>query len=183
MKMIAVIDTETNWQDEVMSIGVVIANPKDLTPVDSRYYLVSPECTKGGMYSHALYTCKISKLGLRKEVLLDLISFLESYHVSSIFAYNAYFDYSHLKELSSYDWYDILKIAAYKQTNHKITDSMDCCRTGRLKRNYGVEAITCLLLEEDYHESHNGLLDAIDELRIMYLLGHSLDVYEKAKIN
>lgn len=183
MNYFAVIDTETNWHDQVMSIGVVIANETDMTPIDSRYYLISPECTKPGMYSHALNICKISKIGLRKDILLDLIDFLERYHITSIFAYNAGFDYSHLKELSSYDWYDILKIAAYKQTNHKIVNQF-CCKTGRLKSHYGVEAILQLLMEDpSYNETHNGLLDAIDELKIMYYLGHSLDVYEKAKIN
>ena len=32
----AVIDTETNWNDEVMSIGVLIANSKNFNRTDSR---------------------------------------------------------------------------------------------------------------------------------------------------
>lgn len=45
MEYIAVIDTETNWNDEVMSIGVVIANQK-YKMMDSRYYIISPAYKK-----------------------------------------------------------------------------------------------------------------------------------------
>lgn len=179
----AVIDTETTWRDELMSIGVVIADEKDMKPVDSRYYIISPECTHSAMYSSALYICHVSKLDVRKEIMLDCISFLERYRITSIFAYNAGFDCHHMPELSSYDWYDILKIAAYKQYNHKITEEMPCCKTGRLKSNYGVQAISRMLMENsNFQEKHNGLTDAIDELRIMYLLGIPIEQYEVAKI-
>ena len=46
----AVIDTETNWADQVMSIGAVVADCTTFSPIDVRYYILTPEFTIGGMY-------------------------------------------------------------------------------------------------------------------------------------
>lgn len=43
----AVIDTETNWNDEVMSIGIMIANSDNFKRIDSRYYILSQEASIG----------------------------------------------------------------------------------------------------------------------------------------
>ena len=40
MGKFAVIDTETNWSDQVMSIGIVIADEITFSPVDIRYYAI-----------------------------------------------------------------------------------------------------------------------------------------------
>ena len=54
----------------------------------------------------------------------------------------------------------------------------DCCSTGRLKRGYGVEAMLRLLSRNrTYRETHNAFFDAMDELKIMALLGHDLSRY------
>lgn len=45
----AVIDTETNWSDEVMSTGLVIAEAKSMKRIDSLYYIIDPEYRVGGM--------------------------------------------------------------------------------------------------------------------------------------
>ena len=50
----AVIDTETNWNDEVMSIGIVVADSATKKKVDSRYYIIDPEYKVGGMFSYEL---------------------------------------------------------------------------------------------------------------------------------
>ena len=50
----AVIDTETNWNDEVMSIGAVIADAKTQEKSDSIYYIITPEYRVGGMFSNEL---------------------------------------------------------------------------------------------------------------------------------
>ena len=36
----AVIDTETTWSDEVMSVGIVIADSYSNTAIDARYYII-----------------------------------------------------------------------------------------------------------------------------------------------
>ena len=47
----AVIDTETNWLDQVMSIGVVVADSKAKKKLDSVYYIIDPDYRVGGMYA------------------------------------------------------------------------------------------------------------------------------------
>ena len=42
MSTFVVIDTETTWTDDVMSIGAVIADSKNYSIIDSRYYLIDP---------------------------------------------------------------------------------------------------------------------------------------------
>lgn len=107
----------------------------------------------------------------------------EKYQIRSLFAYNASFDKNLLKELVSYRWFDIMRIAAYRQYNDKIPASVECCKTGKMKRNYGVEPMMQLLSgNSKYMEVHNALYDSIDELEIMRLLGKSLEEYSVAML-
>lgn len=182
MANFAVIDTETNWSDAVMSIGAVIANADTFEPLLSKYYILTPEHKVGGMFAHTLYLeeRQLNQECSRNEALGDLINCFKNTEVTDIFAYNASFDYRHLPELSSFAWYDIMKLAAYRQYNPKIPKTAACHGTGRLKRNYGVEPVLRLLIDsEDYCEQHNALTDALDELKIMTLLQHQLSKYEK----
>lgn len=182
MGKFAVIDTETNWSDQVMSIGIVIADDSAFSPVDIRYYVLPRECQVGGMYEGTLYmetpvtpiTCS------RANAISDILSWLRSHGVRSLFAYNACFDRNHLPELRSFEWYDILRLAAYRQHNPKIPPYWECCSTGRLKRGYGVEPMLRLLSGQgNYRESHNACHDALDELEIMRLLKHRITDYPK----
>ena len=86
------IDTETTWTDEVMSIGAVIADGRDFSVIDSRYYLIDPAFRRGGMYSGALRMCGIPKeiISARHEMAADMRKWLETNSVDSIFAYNAF---------------------------------------------------------------------------------------------
>ena len=186
MKTFAIIDTETNWCNEVMSIGVVVADCETFAPVDTKYYILTQECLIGGMYSSVLQIngnppaieCN------RDEAICDLRDWFKAHNVQSIFAYNAFFDYSHLRELADFKWYDIIKVVAYRQYNSKIPESAECCKTGRLKRNYGVQSILRMLSGDySYFETHNALFDALDELQIIQLLGLPLDTYTVAIIN
>ena len=107
----------------------------------------------------------------------------EKYGVKDLFAYNASFDKNLLSELASYRWFDIMKIAAYRQYNDKIPASIECCKTGKMKRNYGVEPMMQLLSgNHRYTEVHNALYDATDELEIMRMLGKTLEEYIVAEI-
>ena len=49
-EIFAVMDTETNWCNEVMSIGVAIANCETFELIDTRYYILNPEYLIGGMF-------------------------------------------------------------------------------------------------------------------------------------
>jgi hypothetical protein len=177
---IAVIDTETTWNDAVMSIGVVIADSDTFELVDKRYYIIMPCKYEGGMYEHALYVNKPNRECTRETALLELKSFLSAHGVSKMFAYNAKFDWRHLPELGHLAWHDIMKLAAYRQHNKKIPAEADCYGTGRLKRDYGVESIYRMLSGNwRYTEYHNAITDAIDELAIMKMLNHRIENYER----
>jgi len=86
----AVIDTETNWSNQVMSIGLVIANNETFSIVEKKYYIITPECNEGGMYSSVLSVKgqKEDLKGPRKDVLQAVESTLSLYNVDSIYAYN-----------------------------------------------------------------------------------------------
>ena len=178
--MFAVIDTETNWADQVMSIGTVIADEKTFQPVSSKYHILPMECEIGGMYYDALFLeTPVRPICCTRQVAMkDLLTWFNQYGVTSIFAYNARFDKTHLPELESLTWHDILRLAAYRQHNPIIPETADLCSTGRLKRGYGVEPMLRLLSgNRDYQETHNAIFDALDELEIMRLLGHDLKDY------
>ena len=180
MGYFAVIDTETNWADQVMSIGTVIANTDTLEAMDAKYHVLPLECQVGGMYESTLFIPTPVKpiLCTREDALQALRKWFQAFGVRSVFAYNACFDRNHLPELRDFDWYDIMRLAAYRQHNPKIPAHAECCTTGRLKRGYGVEAMLQLLSDHcAYRESHNAFFDALDELEIMRLLGHPLTAY------
>ncbi len=182
---IAVIDTETNWYDEVMSIGVALADAKTFKCVEAKYYIIDPEYRKGGMYSNVLNLVKSipSVFTSRDDAMSDIRSWLDSKNNTKLFAYNAKFDYGHMDELSSYEWFDIMRLAAYKQYNSSIPENAECCKTGRLKRGYGVQDVLRMLsCDFTYCETHNAVLDAMDELKIVELMGHDLGVYEIARL-
>lgn len=183
--VIAVIDTETNWHDEVMSIGIALADAKTFKCLELRYYILEPEIFVGGMFDSVLYIAKDATQlkGDRKKVMKDIAKYLKEKGAASIFAYNARFDYGHMPELSDFDWFDIMRLAAYKQYNKSISATAECCKTGRLKRGYGVEEILRMLGHgTNYCETHNAVRDAEDELKIMELMGQPLEAYECARL-
>ena len=185
MSRFAVIDTETTWGDAVMSIGTVIAESETFALIDKRYYILTPFKNHGGMYTDALYANNIKPdLECSRQIAMaELQKFILDHEVAAIFAYNATFDYRHLPELSHLAWYDIMKMAAYRQHNPRIPHGAECCSTGRLKRGYGVESVYRMLSEDmEYCEMHNALTDAMDELIIMKMLNHELEKYALARI-
>lgn len=186
MGFFAVIDTETNWYNEVMSIGIVIADQATFQEVDILYYVFDPEYRVGGMYSMVLSVKGKLKKEIccpRKKAMEEVRAILMKYDVKQLFAYNASFDKNLLGELSLFTWFDIMKVAAYKQYNHKIPDDVECCKTGKMKRDYGVEPMMRLLSgNQRYTEVHNAICDAIDELEIMRLLEKPLEEYSVARI-
>ena len=182
MGKFAVIDTETNSADQVMSIGTVIADADTFELITAKYHILPIECEIGGMYESTLFieTPVQPILCTRAEAIADLRAWFDQHGVRSIFAYNACFDRNHLPELRDFDWYDIMRHAAYRQHNPRIPANADCCSTGRLKCGYGVEPMLRLLSgNRTYHESHNALYDAQDELEIMHFLMHRLEDYCK----
>ena len=180
MSYFAVIDTETNWSDQVMSIGTVIADADTFSPIAAKYHILPKECAVGGMYYDTLFleTPVQPVLCTRQEAIAELKTWFAGFGITKLFAYNASFDRGHLPELRNYCWYVIMRLAAYRQYNSCICADTDCYSTGRLKRGYGVEAMLRLLSGRcHYCETHNAIHDALDELKIMQLLHHPLDKY------
>ena len=88
MGYIAVIDTETNWIDQVMSIGTVIAERDSFRMVDARYQVLTPEYEIGGMYEATLFADPKLRPEMcsRPEAISSLKSWFASYDVREIFA-------------------------------------------------------------------------------------------------
>lgn len=181
----AVIDTETNYMSEVMSIGIVIADCQNMKLVDTKYYLIEPAYKMPAMYSESLfYDGAKALIGEREQVITSLRGFLNQYGVTCIFAYNASFDKKHLCELSSYEWRDIMRVAAYRQYNKWLPSNVAYCASGRIKSGYKVEDIIKYFDGSyDYQETHNALYDAIDELKIMKNLGIAFDEYDVGRLS
>jgi hypothetical protein len=180
MDHFALIDTETNWHDQVMSIGTVIADGDTFKITAVKYHVLPLECQVGGMFDNALFLdIPFSPiLCTREEAIADLKNWFSCLGITKIFAYNAGFDRNHLPELKDFQWFDIMRLAAYRQHNSAIPDCADCFSTGRLKRGYGVEPMLRLLSGKvRYRETHNAVLDALDELSIMRLLNIPSDQY------
>lgn len=176
----AVIDTETNWNNEVMSIGVVISKDKEFEALDTKYLVIKEAAKVGGLFSRVLYLeGQKVEIGKRASAIKRLKDYLRENEVGSIFAYNASFDWRCLPELRDFNWYDILKKAAYKDFNPSLPEDAVFCSTGRLKSGYGVENIIRMFGESNYREIHNALTDAVDELRIMKYLRYSINTYNK----
>lgn len=180
MSYFSVIDTETNWHDEVMSIGMVVADEDTFEIKNGLYVILAPEFEVGGMFGSVLFKNikEPAPIFDRAEAIRRVEDMLAAYNTRKLFAYNANFDFKHLPELCEYDWYDIIRIAAYKQFNPRITAEDDCCKSGRLRGHYGVESMLRRLTDDSfYNEEHNALYDAYDELHIMRLLGHHPNIY------
>ena len=104
MGYFAVIDTETNWADQVMSIGTVIADADNFQIIAVKYHVLPLECEVGGMYESALFLdIPFSPiLCTRQEALDHLTGWFAEYGITKVFAYNACFDRNHLPELGAY---------------------------------------------------------------------------------
>ncbi|SCX10084.1 Helix-turn-helix domain-containing protein [Lachnospiraceae bacterium YSD2013] len=178
---IAVVDAELNNNNEVMSVGAVIADPDTYKIKDERYYIITPENLAGGIFLKELRTgdCLNAPAVSREEAMDKIAFFLRDSNVRSIYAYNAAFDRDMLPELCEFAWYDIMQLAAYKQHNPAIGPGESCNKEGRLKRDFGVGAmIRRMSGDVSFTETHNALYDARDELKIMELLGRPLSDYD-----
>lgn len=181
---IAVIDTETNWDDKVMSIGVVIADASTLEEKESLYIVLPSEVKRGGMYSFEIRKTLEKPLKLdRKKAIKKLRDWLDTNGADRLFAYNAKFDYNHLEELQDYEWFDIMAIAANIRYNKSIPTDTQVYKTGRMIRGFGVEPIYRMMTGKQYYrEIHNAVEDARDELTIMRELHLPLSTYQVARI-
>lgn len=182
----AVIDTEITLSGEVMAIGIAVAQKSDFTLVRQGYVMVTPACNKAAMFSSSLeYEGeKLPGYGYcygkcTEERTVDAVKeFLGQMQINTIFAFNMSSDRKALPFLQDKNWCDIMDIALYKQYNKHIPSSEKTFSTGRIKRNGSVKGIMKMLSgDKEYEETHNALQDAMDELKIMQLLGRPAEQY------
>ena len=168
-ELFAVIDTETTWEDKVMSVGVIIAEDNVYRTIDEYYGLITPECTEPAMYSEVLYDerTEICNESSRSDIIADIEQMLKKYKIQHIFAYNSNFDERHLPELKDYKWIDIMQTTMYCQYNPFIPKNSNCQGTGKLCSGYGVESILRMITGKEKWEVHNALCDCRDELFII----------------
>nr|WP_233750257.1 AAA family ATPase [Mycoplasmopsis agalactiae] len=102
---IAVIDVETNFFNEVVSIGVAIADKNNFKLVDQNYWLIGEREQSPSMYSNAYHIPELEKYGIKDyvvdtydEAIEKLIEFLDYYNISDWFSYTK-FDHRYLPEL------------------------------------------------------------------------------------
>ncbi|MXR35345.1 hypothetical protein DR100_03615 [Mycoplasma hyopneumoniae] len=190
-KNIAVIDVETNRQNEVFSVGVVIADSTNFKSIDKKYWIIKNNLKVGGMYARNIlaplpleFREETIFLETRKEMIVYLIKFLKYYEVKNWFSYTK-FDFRHLPELhKSFKHNDISIFAKNKQFNKYIPLNAETSKNGDLKRGWKAEDIYRMLTkDENYFETHNALLDAIDELRIMELLNLDIETFLNSNKN
>ncbi|MDO6829813.1 hypothetical protein [Mesomycoplasma ovipneumoniae] len=190
-KNIAVIDVETNYENEVFSVGVVIADSTDFKLIDKKYWIIENNLKVGAMYARNAWFLlpfefkqETIFVQTRKEMIVRLIKFLKSYEVKNWFSYTNY-DFRHLPELhESFEYNDISIFAKSKQFNKHIPLNVELTKNGDLKRGWNAENIYRMLTkDQSYVETHNALLDAMEELRIMELLGLDIETFLNPDIN
>ena len=159
---------DMTWSCQLVSVSI-----------NAKYHILTPEYLVGGMFSDTLAPeDPKAVLCSRAQAIGEIEDLLRKYRARGLYAYNAGFDRNHLPELQDFDWYDIMRKAAYRQFNPKISANADCFSTGRLKRGYGVEPMLRLLSgNATYHESHNAFFDAMDELELMRHLAYHPQAY------
>lgn len=185
--MFAVIDTETTYADEVMSIGIVMADEETFRPVDARYYIIgappirpaacSPMCSSAPSTARCRLRSASVRGGTRSRICAPLwrgMARTRSLPTTRILTGAT------CRSCGRIIGATLCGRAAYRQFNPTIPADADCYATGRLKCGCGVEAtLRRLLGRADYYEVHNALADAVDELLIMRLLAHPLCLYQK----
>ncbi|MXR10391.1 hypothetical protein DR086_02940 [Mycoplasma hyopneumoniae] len=190
-KNIAVIDVETNRQNEVFSVGVVIADSTNFKSIDKKYWIIKNNWKVGGMFARNIlaplpleFRGETIFLETREEMIVQLIYFLKSNEVKNWFSYTK-FDFRHLPELhKSFKHNDISIFAKNKQFNKYIPLNAETSKNGDLKSGWNAENIYRMLTKDkNYFETHNALLDAIDELRIMELLNLNIETFLNSNKN
>lgn len=179
----AVVDTEVNFQNELMSVGMLIVRKKDLTIKEEYYAMITPACNKAAMFSSSLkYQSEVGEhwnqlITNERAAVQAILKVLQERQVRAIFAFNAGFDQKMLYVLHDFFWCDIMDIALYKQRNPRLPANAPFYGTGRLKRGGSVEGLLRMMDNPRYQETHNALQDAKDELKLMKLIGRPVEEY------
>lgn len=163
-----------------MTVGAVVANDQ-FEIVDQIYLMSFGAYMQGGLYKDRVYKTSLCPNKMHTSEMLETIrKFYDKHGCEMVFAYNAPFDKKLITSLPPDQWYDIMKIAAYRQHNPHLPDDEEYCGTGRLKKDYNAERLFKLLSgNKNYKEMHNAFQDACDELAIMKMMKVPIEVYKQ----
>ena len=184
-KTIAIIDVETSFSNNLMSVGVVIADKESFEYISGFYGIIVPK--EYGMFSDAIYKFRVDKSKFnvkelnRESCLAHVKEVLEENNVEYILGYNSGFDYRCLPELQEYKWIDIAKVAAYKTYNQFIPPQVEASKTGRIKK-WSMEVVMQNTNRRSYMELHNAFQDAYDELLLVQAVKQPISLYERVAL-
>jgi hypothetical protein len=181
-----VIDLETNYSNEIMTAGLVISDDTDFEVQDMFYWIV--DSSQIGVFSSQIDHPRLKdypniyhkgEIQCVDKFEKSLTQVLTEAGVEHIFAYNAGFDRRLLPSLVEFKWVDIMSKASNINTNPFIPKELECFKTGRLKKGFGVEPIYRHVTgNKRYKETHNAVLDCLDELEIIKRLGYKVDGWD-----
>jgi|GEM_PF-3570304 len=200
------IDVETDGGNLVCTIGAVIVNSKTWIIEELHYYTIEGTehlCWYGNAINlgqFAEFLQEFEQITFTKnicaydEAIQGLRKTINTHHITQIFAYNASFDCRMLPEFSDFIWCDVIHKAAYEQYNPLLPKNTEFYGSGKMKRGYSVESMYRLVcpkhkgylpswkrkfgqLGSKYFETHNGLIDAVDQVRIMQAIGYTSELY------
>ena len=121
--------------------------------------------------------------GCHKDIENHIRKLLNKYKITNIYTYNGIFIFKKLPGLKQYHWYDIIKVAAYKQYNYKLLDNLPFREDGRLLCNCSIKEIMQILTKTYFYYTDHALYDTFDIARIMSLINLPIEQYSFSKIN
>ncbi len=180
---IAIISVKTNSMGHAIAIGVAVIDANQWQLQQAQYYIISDELlcyyTYDNIYLSHVYKSYFGKLG---DVENHIRKTLTKYQITNIYAYNAQFVCKTCPGLHMYYWYDIMKIAAYKQYNSYLPSNIDYLDNGRIKYKYNIPHIMEYLNISYFRYVDHALYDVLDELRIMKTLNININTYDIAHV-
>jgi DNA polymerase III epsilon subunit-like protein len=185
----AVIDVETTYTNEIMTVGLVISDDSDFEVQEMFYWVVNN--SQLGVFSSQISHPRLKnypkmynkgEMASVEEFESSLLEVLKGQGIDYIFAYNASFDKRLLPSLGNFKWVDIMSRASNINTNKYIPKGLEYHKTGRLKKGFGVEMIYRYVTGDmEYEETHNAVLDCLDELQILKALNYPTQGWELLK--
>lgn len=178
----AIIDTKTNYYGNAISIGVVVVN-SHFEIQQAQYYLIPEELIHDHNHKDDFDIIHVYKtyFGRLFDCENHIRTLMNQYNITNIYAYNAFYVKKSLPEMNNYNWFDIAKVATYKQYNHELPLDADYDENGQLLR-YAMKNVIELMMKTYYKCVNHALYNALDELKIMKLIGLPIEKYSHTKI-
>ena len=185
LDVIAIIDAKLNFIDEIISIGIAIVDAKTFKVKTAEYFLVPEELIIDGFNNDNITIAHTYQtyFGAHKDIENHIRKLLNQYNITNIYTFNGKFIYRKLAGLQKYHWYDIIKVAAYKQYNYKLPDNLMFNDQGRLLYKCNIKDLMEILTKTYFYYTNHALYDTLDIARMMSLIDLPIEQYGFSKIN